>query len=172
MQLLDYADPDDVAAANLLQDQFVVKAGSAEPFTSPQWDLESMLALRSQYEVEFSQFAQFESDCMGPRGEVNEKTRHLAAAGAWGLFPAKDVVYINYAGPSDPQRCYTATYDTPETDAFWSITVYGNDGFMKSDVNVINDRNVTHNNDGTFTAYFGSEDACGAKANRVDISEG
>ena len=172
VQLLDYADPADVAAANQLQDQFVVKAGSAVPFTAPQWDLESMLALRSRYEVEFSKFAQFEPDWMGPRGEVNEETRHLAAAGAWGLFPAKDAVYINYAGPSDPQRCYTATYDTPETQAFWSITVYGSDGFMKSNVNVINDRNVTLNEDGSFTAYFGSEDACGARANRVDISEG
>jgi hypothetical protein len=109
---------------------------------------------------------------MGPRGEVNEKTRHLAAAGAWGLFPEKDAVYINYAGPPDAGACSTATYGTPETKAFWSITVYGADGFMKSDNNVINDRNVKQSGDGTFTAYFGSEAACGVKANRVDISEG
>ena len=43
---------------------------------------------------------------------------------------------------------------------------------MKSDTNVINDRNVTSNDDGTFTAFFGSEAACGAQANRVDISDG
>ena len=125
-----------------------------------------------QASVEFSTFAQFEPDWMEPRGEVNEEARHLAAAGAWGLFPETDAVYINYAGPPDPWACYTATYDTPETDAFWSITVYGSDGFMKSDANVINDRNVTPNGDGTFTAFFGSEAACGSKPNRVDISEG
>lgn len=172
VQLLDYSDPEDVATANALQDQFVVQANSAEPFPAPTWDVESMLALRSEYEVEFKKFAQFEPDWMGPRGEVNEETRHLAAAGAWGLFPAKDAVYINYAGPADPEKCYTATYETPQTDAFWSITVYGDDGFMKSDTNVINDRNVTSNDDGTFTAFFGSEAACGAQANRVDISDG
>ena len=28
------------------------------------------------------------------------------------------------------------------------------------------------NEDGTFTAYFGSEELCGNRANRVDITEG
>lgn len=172
VQLLDYSNPDDVVTANALQDQFVVQVNSAVTFQSPQWDVDSMLALRSKYEVEFKKFSQFEPDWMGPRGEVNEETRHLAAAGAWGLFPSKDAVYINYAGPPDPGKCYTATYETPQTEAFWSITVYGDDGFMKSDNNVINDRNVTPNDDGTFTAFFGSEAACGAKINRVDISDG
>lgn len=172
VQLLDYADAQDVAAATALQDQFIIQANSAVPFVAPQWDVDSMLALRQTYEAEFKKFAQFEPDWMGPRGAVNEETRHLAAAGAWGLFPEKDAVYINYAGPSDPSGCYTATYDIPETKAFWSITVYGSDGFMKSDRNIINDRNVIPNGDSTFTAYFGAEAACGAKPNRVDISEG
>jgi hypothetical protein len=101
VQLLDYSDPADVAAANALQDQFVVTASSAVAFPAPQWDVDSMLALRTAYEAEFSTFAQFEPDWMGPRGEVNEDTRHLAAAGAWGLFPETDAVYINYAGPPD-----------------------------------------------------------------------
>lgn len=170
VQLLDYSNPEDVATANALQDQFVVQANSSVPFPLPQWDVDSMLALRSEYEVEFKKFAQFDPEWMGPRGEVNEDTRHLAAAGAWGLFPSKDAVYINYAGPTDPEQCYTANYETPQTEAFWSITVYGDDGFMKSDNNVINDRNVTFDDDGTFTAYFGSAAACGEKPNRVDIS--
>lgn len=172
VQLLDDTDPADVAAANALQDQFVIEASSAEPFPQPQWDVETMLALRRQYEPRFSAFDQFEPDWMGPRGTVNEDTRRLAAAGAWGLFPEKDAVYINYAGPDDPKACYTVTYQTPVTDAFWSITVYGADGFMKSDTNVINDRNVAYNDDGTFTAYFGAEAACGDRPNRVDISDG
>jgi hypothetical protein len=172
VQMLDYSNPADVAAANAVQDQFVLTASNAVPFPAPQWDVESMLTLRSEYEVEFKKFAQFDPEWMGPRGEVNDNTRHLAAAGAWGLFPSKDAVYINYAGPTDASKCYAATYETPETEAFWSITVYGEDGFMKSDVNVINDRNVTPNDDGTFTAYFGSIAACGAQKNRVDITDG
>ena len=73
-------------------------------------------------------------------------------------------VYINYTGPADPNQCYAATYEVPNNDAFWSITVYGNDGFMKSNNNIVNDRNVELNEDGTFTVYFGSQDWCGDPA--------
>ena len=172
IQLMNPADPADVKLVNDLQDKITIKASSANPFPAPKWDKESMLALRAQYEKEFQKFAQYEPDWMGPRGQVNEKTRHLAAAGAWGLFPEKDAVYINYTGPADPGKCYTATYQVPEHKAFWSITVYGKDGFMKSDNNIVNDRNVTLNDKSTFTVYFGSKELCGDKPNRLDISEG
>ncbi len=172
IQLMDPSDPADVALVNDLQKQIVIEASSADPFPDPEWDRDSMLALRSEYEKAFQAFEQYEPDWMGPRGEVNEDTRHLAAAGAWGLFPERDAVYINYTGPADPNRCYFATYEAPENDAFWSITVYGNDGFMKSDDNIVNDRNVNLNPDGTFTVHFGSRALCGEQANRVDITEG
>lgn len=172
IQLMDSSDPKDVALVNEFQKKFLIKANSAEPFPDPKWNKDSMLALRAEYEKEFQKFAQYEPDWMGPRGKVNEKTRHLAAAGAWGLFPEQDAVYINYAGPSDPNNCYKATYEVPENDAFWSITVYGNDGFMKSDNNIVNDRNVHLDEDGTFTVYFGSKEKCGEHSNRVDITEG
>ena len=37
----------------------------------------------------------------------------------------------------------------PDNEGFWSISVYGDDGFMKSDHNVVNGPNVTLNDDGT-----------------------
>lgn len=172
IQLMDPSDPRDVDLVNQLQRQITIEASSADVFPEPKWDRDSMLELRTRYEKEFQKFDQYEPDWMGRRGKVNEKTRHLAAAGAWGLFPEEDAVYINYTGPSDPSKCYTATYEVPENDAFWSITVYGNDGFMKSDNNIVNDRNVTLNSDGTFTVFFGGEEACGGRANRVDITDG
>lgn len=172
IQLMDPSDPEDVALVNELQKKITIKASSADPFPEPTWDKEAMLALRREYEKEFQKFDQYEPDWMGPRGEVNEKTRQLGVAGAWGLFPEKDAVYINYTGLSDSNKCYTATYEVPENKAFWSITIYGKDGFMKSDNNIVNDRNVKMNGDGTFTVYFGSEEKCGDKPNHVDITEG
>ncbi|MEM8574324.1 MAG: DUF1214 domain-containing protein [Pseudomonadota bacterium] len=172
IQLKNPADEKDVSLVNELQEKITINATSADLFPKPKWDRDSMLALRAQYEKEFQKFDQYEPDWMGPRGQVNEKTRHLGVAGAWGLFPEKDAVYINYTGPSDPSQCYMATYEVPENDAFWSITVYGNDGFMKTDNNIVNDRNVELNDDGTFIVYFGSEERCGDKPNRVDITEG
>ena len=43
---------------------------------------------------------------------------------------------------------------------------------MKSNNNIVNDRNVELNEDGTFTVYFGSQDWCGDQPNRVDITQG
>lgn len=172
IEVMDPNDPKEIALVNEMQNKFTINASSHDLFSDPKWDADSMLALRSEYEKEFQKFTQYEADWMGPRGQVNEKTRNIAVAGAWGLFPEKDAVYINYTGPGAVKGCYTATYDVPPNDAFWSITVYGNDGFMKSDNSIVNDRNVKMNNDGTFTVYFGSAEACGERANRIDISDG
>ena len=172
IQVMDPADADDVTLVNEMQNRFVIDAASHDLFPEPDWDVESMLALRAAYETEFQTFTQYEPDWMGPRGEVNERTRHLAVAGAWGLFPEKDAVYINYTGPATADACYSATYQVPPNDAFWSITVYGSDGFMKSDDNIVNDRNAVLNDDGTFTVFFGPEGLCGDRPNRVDITEG
>ena len=72
-----------------------------------------------------------------------------------GLFPEWDATYLNYSGGHDYRVCHQATYQVPENGAFWSITVYGNDGFMKSDNNIVNSSNVKLNADGTFIGYFG-----------------
>jgi hypothetical protein len=43
---------------------------------------------------------------------------------------------------------------------------------MKSANSVLNKSNTKFNPNGTFTAYFGSKEACGDVPNRVDVSEG
>jgi Protein of unknown function (DUF1214) len=65
-----------------------------------------------------------------------------------------------------------ATYTVPENKGFWSITVYGADGYMKNANSVLNKYNTKFNPDGTFTAYFGSEEICGDVPNRLDAPEG
>lgn len=172
IELMDPSNAADLKLVNDLQEKVIVKASSAGAFPAPRWDKQSMLALRAQYENEFQKYTQYEPDWMGPRGTVDEKSRHLAVAGAWGLFPEKDAVYINYAMRTDPAKCFTATYKVPENRAFWSITVYGGDGFMKNTKAVVNDRNVKPNSDGTFTVFYGSKELCGEKPNRVDVTEG
>ena len=156
---------------NKLQDQFIIKANSGDPPPKFKWDLQSLEGLTSQYEKDAAHYSSYKG-MMGPRGKVDEKTRHLAAAAAWGLFPELDATYLNYSGGQNPKACHVATYQVPENKAFWSITVYGNDGYMKSDNNIVNSSNVRLNADGTFTVYFGSKEACGAVPNRLDVSEG
>jgi len=172
IQVFNPQDEDEVALINELQDRFIIQAKSAYPFAKPEWDQQSLNALRAEYEKEFQKFAKYPSDWQGPRGKVNEQTRHLAAAGAWGLFPEWDATYIIYSGNHDPNVCHTATYAVPENNAFWSITMYGNDGFIKSENSIVNSSTVKLNVDGTFTVYFGSAETCGEVPNRLDTTDG
>lgn len=168
----DPNDPAEIKAVNQLQDKFTIQAKSAEPFAMPGWNNASLDELRIQYEREFSKFDRYPDDWQGVPGEVNEQTRHLAAAGAWGLLPNRDALYFNYNGGLPADQCYRATYKVPENNAFWSITVYGNDGYIKSEQAVLGEFKTTLNPDGTFTAHFGSQARCGNVSNRLDISDG
>ena len=56
--------------------------------------------LESMAVVDTSQGATITSykGLMDPRGRVDEATRHLAAAAAWGLFPEQHATYLNDNG--------------------------------------------------------------------------
>jgi hypothetical protein len=171
IQIFNPDDPAEVALVNSLQDQFVISAASTELFTGDAWDKATLDSLRMMYEAESAAYPSWKG-MMGPRGQVDEETRHIAAAAAWGLFPEWDATYLNYNNPGDPLVCQTATYEVPDNDAFWSITVYDSTGFIASEASTVRSVNATINDDGTFTAYFGSEELCGDVPNRVDAPEG
>jgi hypothetical protein len=171
IQLFNPADPEEVAVVNALQDKVRIEAGSADPLPANKWDQDSLKNLTMQYNKEAAAYPSWKG-MMGPRGTVDEKTRHIAAAAAWGLNPEKDATYLNYGGKHDPAKCYAAVYAVPENNAFWSITVYGSDGYMKSENSILNSSTVKLNPDGTFTAYYGSKDLCGDVPNRLDVTEG
>ena len=171
IQVFHPNDPKEIAEVNALQDHLRVEAASAEPFAKPDWDPESLKALTVQYATEAKALTGYKG-LMGPRGTVDEAKRHLVAAAGWGLNPDEDATYLNYAGTHDPAKGYKATYTVPENKAFWSITVYGDDGYMKSENAIVNASNATFNPDGTFTVFFGSKALCGDVPNRVDVTPG
>ena len=170
-QILNPNDEADIALANQLQDGVVIQANSADPLPPMPWEASSLKALTEQYKKDSAQYESWKG-MMGRRGEVDEKIRHIAAAAAWGLNPEWDATYLNYSGDHDHRVCHKATFTVPENQAFWSLTVYGNDGFMKSENAWISSSNVKLNDDGTFTVYFGSKDTCGEVPNRLDVTEG
>jgi len=170
-QVFNPDDPKELALVNRLQDQVVITAKSAEPFPPMKWEPQSLARLTKQYEDESRRYPSWKG-MMGPRGSVNEAERHIAAAAAWGLFPERDATYLNYAGAHPANVCHTAIYPVPENGAFWSITVYGADGYMKSANAILNSSNAKLNANNTVTAFFGSKEVCGDVPNRIDVSEG
>ena len=170
-QLFNPDDPAEIALVNTPQDQVVANAKSADPLPATKWQPASLTALTERYERDSLQYSSWKG-MMGPRGKVDETTRHIAAAAAWGLFPEWDATYLNYKGAGDSKGGQKATYAAPENKSFWSITVYGADGYMKSENSMLNGANVKLNDDGTFTAYFGSRESCGDAPNRLDVTDG
>lgn len=171
IQIFDPTDADEVALVNRLQDQFVITAANAAPLPPFDWDTASLDALRAQYEAEAAGFVNFDG-MMGPRGQVNEETRHVAAAAGWGLLPEKVATYFSAFPGLGTDRCFTTTYAVPENGAFWSITMYDATGFIAYENSIVNSSNVALNDDGSFTAFFGSEALCGDVPNRLDTPEG
>jgi hypothetical protein len=171
IQVFDPAIGDELDLIHKLQDQFSINANSADPLPEFKWDSESLQALTLQYQKDAAQYSSV-TGMMGPRGQVNEDTRHIVVATGWGLLPEWDAIYLNYDGDHNYNICHKATYDVPDNEAFWSITVYNSNGYMEKEKNIVNSSNVNLNSDGTFTVYFGSQENCGDVPNRVDVTEG
>lgn len=172
LQVYDASDEGEITMLNELQDQFVVKSASGRDFPDLKWDLKSLDSLRGVYNEESAKYSSWKG-MMGKRGKVNEETRHIAAAAAWGLLPEEAATYLNYKPEkTSSSACYTATYKVPGNKGFWSITVYGKDGYIKSENCLLNNSNVNLNPDGTFTVHYGSEEVCGNVKNRLDTPDG
>ena len=172
IQVYDAGNEEEIKMVNELQNQFLVTSISNEEFPGFNWDQLSLDSLRAVYNNESAQYTSWKG-MQGKRGEVNEKTRHIAAAAAWGLLPEEAATYLNYKPETvEEGKCYAVTYSIPENKGFWSITVYGKDGYIKTENCLLNNSNVELNADGSFTVYFGNEENCGDVPNRLDAPEG
>jgi len=173
IQVFDPADEANVAIAADILHKVKVESGSIEPKPMVNWDWDEMMKLRASYENDFKQFTQYPSDWQGKRGDVDlYKGHNIAVATSWGLFPATECVYIAQSPELGATGCFSSTYEVPDNDAFWSITVYNAEGYMFSDNNTINGATAKFNEDGTATVHYGSEEDCGRRPNRLDITEG
>jgi hypothetical protein len=173
VQVFDPADKADVTAAASILHKVKVESGSKEPKPMVNWDWEAMMKLRAQYEKDFRSVTKYPSDFQGKRGTVDRyKGHNMAVATSWGLFPSSECVYIAQNPGLDAKGCFSATYKVPSNDAFWSITVYNGEGYLFSDNNTLNNTTAKYNEDGTVTVYYGSEEDCGKRQNRLDITKG
>jgi len=106
--------------------------------------------------------------------KLPEDTKYLGVGERIRLMKAddpKELVLINSLQDAFVIKANCAD-PFPENNAFWSITVYGNDGYMKHENSIVNNRNVKFNDDGTFTVHFGPKEGCGDVPNRVDRASG
>jgi hypothetical protein len=157
---MDPADPDDIAKANALQDQVVVSQADKGSFDVPTWDETSLLKVRNALAV----LASTVSDTSGFFGDKSKLDRLdflMGTAAGWGGNPKKGAMYFTYLPEqNDGKTPYTVTIkDTPFAEkGFWSITVYGEDNYLKGNklgVNARNNVTAEKNADGSITINVG-----------------
>ena len=158
--LVDATDPDDVAQVHAIQDGFVLSAAADEPLVLPDYDEESFTAVRHVCPgTKPRQGFHGTHGMFGTKEDVDPHTHLLGTAAGWGGLPEQEAYYESRE-PDLPVGRYTITAKDVPVDAFWSITVYGADGFLhKNDLDAysVNSVSGTKNPDGSITVNLGGD---------------
>ncbi|WP_423192217.1 DUF1214 domain-containing protein [Cupriavidus sp. H18C2] len=98
---------------------------------------------------------------------VSLEARNRGVSIATGLLPDKDAVYLTEKHEVDKSKTYKATYRVPDQVdpklGFYSMTVYGDDQYLKTDKgSTISNSEIKLNPDGkTFDIYYVPESEFG-----------
>ncbi len=170
--LVDADNQADVNIANELQDQIKIQQQDQGSVEFPEWSKPSLDQLRAN----ILKLAKGLKDSRGVYGkqESVDPIKHLiGTAFGWGGLPINDAMYLNRTpDANDGITPHQLTVAKVPVDGFWSISVYGKDGFFKENelgAYVINDRNATKNPDGSVTVNFGGESS---QPNHLPITPG
>jgi len=154
--------PEDVKhIVNDLQPQYkILHADSSDTMTRP--DTEKMLKVREAMIKEYDSLPDTFGVMVDHTSKVTDWEKFTyVTAGAWGLSPDHTAMYAPYSLDNvKGGQCYTATYPAVPVDAFFSITVYGQDKFLMADHDniVSSNQNAVVNKDGSFTVIYGNMD--------------
>ena len=163
------SDPDDDAAIAALRAGVKLEAGGNSSHVRPNYDMEQLVALRDELTVEGTKLGTL-MGMQGAHGTI-EPTMHLyGTAIGWGLLPDAQAQYLS-SPKFNNDGCYMASYSAPPFNepGFFSITMYDAEGWIYREDGILNEFNMTLNEDGSFDAYFGD---CGDVDNHLPTVEG
>jgi hypothetical protein len=172
--LVNPEDPADVMQVHALQDAMKVEQpGGPGKFEVPAWDPVSQKKVRDALIVLATTLPDTKRT-FGKKADVDPVRHLIGSAYAWGGNPEKDALYLNVTpAKNDGKTAYRLTVKEVPVDGFWSVSVYGADGYYhKNDRNAYTVNNLTAKKDadGSVTIQFGG-DAAGA-ANVLPVTPG
>ncbi|NOD95244.1 DUF1214 domain-containing protein [Ruegeria sp. HKCCD4884] len=172
--LVDAADPEDVAAVNMIQDTITIEANASNPFVAPNYDDEAFEAVVEQLlPLGALGFVPDSSRMFGKREDVHPIRHMLGTIAGWGGLPEKEAFYPAFF-PGLPVGAYKI--EVPQNvpvDAFWSVSMYNAEGFYEPNtLNSYSINSVTgaQNADGSMTIHLGACDD--GRVNCLPITEG
>jgi len=158
---VDPNDPDDVEAAQSIQDEITARQASAvTTFDVPNWDQQSLEEIRNAL-ITVGKTMNDTRDTYGEADEVDPVKHLLGTAVAWGGMPESVTLFLfRVPERNDGETPYTLTVEDVPVDGFWSVSVY-NSGkyFEENEYNAYSINNVTaeRDDDGSVTIHFGGD---------------
>jgi len=169
--LVDSNSPEDIKAVHELQDGIEVEAKSAEPFVAPEYDMASYKATLDAL-LELGKGVPDSDGWFGSREETTPIGHLIGTAVGFGGLPQEHAFYLNL-NPGLPVGEYQLTAKDVPVRAFWSVSLYNDDGYFQKNPQGaynFNSVNATKNADGSITIHFGGcEDG---RVNCLPIMEG
>jgi hypothetical protein len=171
--LVDPTNPKDVEQVHTLQNAVKVSQKNPGSFAVPNWDKASQDNLRDALSVLGSTLPDFRK-AFGSKEQVDPVRHLIATATAWGGNPDKDAIYLNITPmENDGSTTYKLNAKDVPVDGFWSVSVYGPDGYFhknERDAYTLNNITAKKDPDGSVTIQFGG---CGGKTpNCLPIMKG
>jgi hypothetical protein len=157
---MDPNDEEDMKKAYRLQDAVVVEQADMGRFEVPEWKPDEVEQMRDTINVVASTVTD-SSKLFGIKEELDPVYWMLGAALGWGGLPATAATYaVVFPEENDGQTPYTLTVKDVPADAFWSVTLYDDKGWMPvNEYNAYSFNNVTaeKNQDRSITIHFGGD---------------
>jgi hypothetical protein len=163
-----------VEQVHALQDAIKVAQKNPGKFEVPAWDPVSQKKVRDALLVLAATTPGFKG-AFGKKGEVDPVARLLGAAAGWGGNPDRDATYLGVT-PAQNDGTTVHRVTVPKNvpvDAFWSISVYNEQGYYeKNPLNSYTINSITGRKgaDGSTTVQFGGCD--GKVPNCIPIVKG
>ncbi len=169
---MDANDPEDIKLANKLQDEIMVEGGGNDPLELPDWDQEQLEKARAALNT-LASLGISNKGAFGTPEQVDPVNFLIFSAIGWGGLPNQNTIGIMGEVEKNDGTPYSVTAKNVPVDAFWSIIVYDEKGFIpENEMKAYSYNNVTSkpNEDGSITINFGAcEDG---RVNCIPVSEG
>lgn len=171
--LVDPGDPADVQAVHALQDEIAAQQAGTGTFEVPSWDPVSQKKVRDALLTLASTTSGFRG-AFGKQDEVDPVRHLLGAAAGWGGNPDRDATYLSETpAQNDGTTVHRLTVKDVPVDAFWSVSVYNEQGYYEMNaLNAYTINSITGKRaaDGSTTIQFGGCE--GQVSNCIPIVKG